>query len=98
MSLALNINIAVVGLLAFSMLFGALAGLRFKILVLVPSALLIAFFSAAVLHMNDFGPWSGIAIVIACLILNQAAYLIVQIYSPTLALRSNEVANGIPNR
>lgn len=98
MSLALNINIAVVGLLAFSMLFGALAVLRFKILVLVPSALLIAFFSAAVLHMNDFGPWSGIAIVIACLILNQAAYLIVQIYSPTLALRSNEVANGIPNR
>jgi hypothetical protein len=48
--------------------------------------------------MNDFGPWSGIAIVIACLILNQAAYLIVQIYSPTFALRSNEVANGIPSR
>ena len=98
MSLASNINIAVVGLLAISVLFGALAGLRFKIHVLVPSALLIAFFSAAVLHMNDFGPWSGIAIVITCLILNQAAYLIVQIYSPTLALRSNEVANGIPSR
>jgi hypothetical protein len=85
-------------LLAGSMLFGALAGIRFKILVLVPSALMIALFSAAVLHLNDFGPWSGIAIVIACLILNQAAYLIVQIYSPTFALRSSEVANGIPSR
>jgi hypothetical protein len=97
MSSASNINIAVVGLLAISVLFGTLASLRFKILVLVPSALMIALFSAAVLHL-DFGPWSGIAIVIACLILNQAAYLIVQIYSPTFALRFNKVANGIPSR
>ena len=98
MSLASNINIAVMGLLAISVIFGALAGLRFKIIVLVPSTLMIAFFSAVVLHMNDFGTWSGTAIVAACLILNQAAYLIVQIYSPTFALRSNEVANGVPSR
>jgi hypothetical protein len=97
-SLASNINIAVVGLLAISGLFGALVGLRFKIFFLVPSALMIAFFSAVVLHMNDFGTWSGTAIVVACLILNQATYLIVQIYGPTVTLRSNEVANGVPNR
>ncbi len=96
--MASNIHMAVGGLLAGSMLFGALAGIRFKILVLVPSALLIAFVSATVLHMNDFGPWGGIAIVLACLFLNQAAYLIVQIYNPTFALRSNQVPNGIPSR
>jgi hypothetical protein len=93
-----SINIAVAGLLAGSVFFGAIAGLRFKIFVLVPSALIFAFFSSAVLHMNDFGPWSGIAIVIACLIMNQAAYLILQIYNPTFALRPNKIANGVPSR
>lgn len=98
MSLASNINLAVVVLLSGSVLFGALVGLRFKIFFLVPSAVLIAFFSAVVLHMNDFGTWSGTAMVAACLILNQAAYLIVQIYSPTVTLRSNEVVSGVPSR
>jgi hypothetical protein len=76
---------------------GVVAGLRFKIFVLVPSALMIAFFSAAVLHMNDFGPGSGIAIVIACLILNQAAYLFIQIYTPAFPLLSNKMANSVPS-
>lgn len=99
MYLASNINLAVVVLLATSVLLGAIAGLRFKIFVLVPSALMIAFVSAVVLHTNDFGPWSGIAIIVACLIMNQAAYLIIQIYNPTFtALRSHEVANGVPSR
>lgn len=66
-------------LLAASALVGACAGLRLKALALVPIALLIAVFSAAVLHLNGFGSGSGIAILIACLILNQAAYLLVQV-------------------
>jgi hypothetical protein len=98
MLLASNINIVVLGLLTGSLLIGALASLRFKIFVLVPTALLIALVSAVVLHRNGFGPWSGIAIMMSCLFLNQAAYLIVQIYSPTFALRSNQVPNGIPSR
>lgn len=64
---------------AASALVGAAAGLRLKVFALVPIALLIALVSAAVLHMNGFGPGSGIVIIIACLGLNQAAYILVQL-------------------
>ena len=47
-------------LLAASALIGAAAGLGLKVFALVPIALLIALVSAAVLHMNGFGPRSGI--------------------------------------
>lgn len=71
-------------LLAASALIGAAAGLRLKALALVPVAFLIAVFSAATLHMNGFGPRSGIVIVIGCLILNQAVYLLVQVLGSRL--------------
>jgi hypothetical protein len=80
LSLASSTNLVVV-LLAASALIGAIAALRFKVFVLAPIALLISLVSAAVLHMNDFGAGSGVAIVIACLVLNQAAYLIVHVYT-----------------
>ena len=67
-------------LLAASALIGAITGLRLKVFALVPIALLIALVSAAVLHMNGFGPGSGIVIIIAGLSLNQAAYILVQIF------------------
>ena len=67
-------------LLAASALVGAAAGLQMKALALVPIALLIAVFSAAVLHVNGFEPGSGIVIIIGCLVLNQAAYILVQIF------------------
>ena len=67
-------------LLAASALVGAAAGLQMKALALVPIALLIAVFSAAVLHMNGFQSGSGIVIIIGCLVLNQAAYILVQIF------------------
>lgn len=65
-------------LLAVSVLLGAATGFRFKVFALVPIAPFVAFVSAAVLHMNDFGAGRGIAAIIACLVLNQAAYMIVQ--------------------
>jgi hypothetical protein len=87
----------IVAVLVFtSALIGAAAGLRFKVLVLVPIAILIALASAAVLHKNDFGAGSGIATIIACLVVNQAAYIIVQIFTPAANLLSNEVADGVP--
>jgi len=96
LSLASSTNLVVV-LLAASALIGAIAALRFKVFVLAPIALLISLVSAAVLHMNDFGAGSGVAIVIACLVLNQAAYLIVHVYTPAFALLSNEAANSVPS-
>ena len=72
-------------LLATSVLAGAAVGFRLKALALVPIALLIAVFSAAILHMNGFGPGSGIATIVACLVSNQAAYVLVQILGPGLA-------------
>jgi hypothetical protein len=87
-------------LLASSALVGAAAGLRLKALALVPIAILIAVFSAAVLHMNGFGSGAGIAILIACLILNQVTYLFVQVLGSGLASHhslDNET-NGEPCR
>jgi hypothetical protein len=86
-------------LLAASALIGAAAGLRLKALALVPVASLIAVFSAAALHMNGFGPRSGIVIIIGCLILNQAAYLLVQVLCSGLASdpSSDNVTDGEPS-
>ena len=72
-------------LLATSALAGAAVGFRLKALALVPPAILIAVFSAVVLQMDGFGPGSGIATIVACLVLNQAAYILVQILGPALA-------------
>jgi hypothetical protein len=82
-------------LLLTSALLGAAAGLRFKVYALVPIAISIALVSAAVLHKNDFGTGSGIATIIACLVVNQAAYIIAQIFTPA-ALSSNNVADSEP--
>ena len=86
-------------LLAASALIGAAAGLHLKALALLPIALLIAIFSAAALHMNGFGSRSGIVIVIVCLILNQAAYLLVQVLGSGLASDPSldDVTDGEPS-
>jgi hypothetical protein len=85
-------------LLSTSALIGAIAGLRFKVFVLVPIALLIALVSAAALRMHGFGPGSGIVIIVACLILNQAAYMIVQIFTtPAAHLLSDDEADSEPS-
>ena len=67
-------------LLGASALIGAAAGLHFKALALVPIALLIALVSAAVLRKNGFEARGGIVIIIGWLILDQAAYILVQIF------------------
>ncbi len=89
-------DITVPVLLITSALIGAAAGLRYKVFVLVPIALLIALGSAAVLHINDFRTESGIATIVACLVLNQAAYMIVQIFAPTAHLISDDEADSVP--
>jgi hypothetical protein len=78
-------------LLAASALIGATAGLRLKAFALAPIALLIALVSAAVLRLHGFGSGSGIVIVVACLVLNQAAYILVQIFGliPNLGERDS---------
>jgi hypothetical protein len=96
--LASSMDIALV-LLVASALIGATAGLRFKVFVLAPIALLIVLVSAAVLRMHGFGSGSGIVIVVACLVLNQAAYVLVQIFgfgSRTSDLSFYDIADGEP--
>ena len=82
-------------LLAASALVGAAAGLQMKALALVPIA---AVFSAAVLHVNGFEPGSGIVIIIGCLVLNQAAYVLVQIFglSSRYHLSVDDDADRVP--
>jgi hypothetical protein len=89
-------DITVPVLLFTSALIGAAAGLRYKVFVLVPIAILIALVSAAVLHANDFSAGSGIATITASLVLNQAAYIIVQIFIPASPLLSQDVADSVP--
>ena len=71
-------------LLAASALVGAAAGLRLKALALVPIAFDCCFLSRRASH-ERFRIRSGIAILIACLILNQATYLVVQVLGSGLA-------------
>lgn len=78
MRLASTMDIVLI-LLSISALIGTIAGLRFKIFVLVPISLLIVLVSAAVLRTHGFGPGSGIAIIVAGLVVNQAAYVLIQI-------------------
>lgn len=86
-------------LLSTSALMGAVAGLRFNVFVLVPIALLIVLVSAAVLHMHGFGPGSGIVVTVACLVVNQAAYVLIQIGLGAGAydLSIDEVTDGKPS-
>jgi hypothetical protein len=96
--LASSMDIALV-LLATSALIGATAGLRLKAFALAPIALLIVIVSAAVLRMHGFGPVSGIVIIIACLVLNQAAYLLVELLgfrSGVSYLSLDDVSEGEP--
>jgi hypothetical protein len=83
-------------LLAVSLLIGAAAGLRYKVFVLVPIAIFLAFVSAAVLHISGFGSGSAIAVIAACLALNQAAYMIVQMFAPAAPLISDDRADSVP--
>jgi len=91
-------NIAL-GLLAASALIGTITGFRLKVFALVPIALLVAIVSAAVLRSHGFGSGSGIAIIVACLILNQAAYVFVQFFglrSRASDLSLDDVTDGEP--
>ena len=67
-------------LMAASTLIGASVGLRLKVFVLAPIAILIVLVAAVVLRMHGFESSSGIVIIVACLVLNQAAYILVQIF------------------
>jgi hypothetical protein len=91
-------NIALV-LLAASALIGTITGFHLKVFALAPIALMIALVSAAFLRLHGFGSGSGIAIIVACLILNQAAYVFVQFFglrSCASDLSSDDVTDGEP--
>ena len=85
-------------LLSTSALIGAIAGLRFKVFVLVPIALVVVLVSAAALRLQGFGPGSGIVIIVACLVVNQAAYAFIQIglWSGASDLSFYDVTDGEP--
>jgi 4-amino-4-deoxy-L-arabinose transferase-like glycosyltransferase len=91
-------DITVPVLLFTCALIGAAAGLRYKVFVLVPIALLIALVSATVLHKNGFEPGGGIVVIIGCLVLGQAAYIVVQIFTQRAHLISDDETDSVPGR
>jgi hypothetical protein len=65
----------VLPLLALSALIGFGLGTWFRWPAIVASSVGIAVLSSAILQMQSFGALPGIAIVVACLTVNQMAYL-----------------------
>jgi hypothetical protein len=66
---------AVIVLLALSALIGFVLGTSFSWLAIAASSTGIAVLSSAILQIQGFGALPGIAIVVACLTVNQMAYL-----------------------
>jgi hypothetical protein len=62
-------------LLALSALIGFALGTSFSWLAIAASSIGIAVLSSAILQIQGFGVLPGIAIVVACLTVNQMAYL-----------------------
>ena len=67
---------AILVLLAVSSLLGLVLGFYFSWLAIGVLGLALAFLSAVVLQHEGFGSLAGIAIIVACLTVNQLAYLI----------------------
>ena len=65
---------AAIVLLALSALIGFVLG-RFSWRAIALSSLALAVLASAVLHWQGFGPLAGIAIIVACLTINQMVYL-----------------------
>jgi hypothetical protein len=63
-------------MLAVSAVFGIGLGLRLRWPAIIVSGLLVSIVSAAVLQKAGFGAVEGIAIIVACLIVNQVGYLV----------------------
>jgi hypothetical protein len=70
-------------LLALSTVSGLALGSSFSWHAIAMSGVVVAGVSAAVLHLAGFGALSGIAIIVACLTLNQLAYF-VGLFEPRL--------------
>jgi hypothetical protein len=65
---------AVMVLLALSLMIGFALG-HFSWRAIAASSLALAVVAAVVLHLQEFGPLAGITIIVACLTINQTAYL-----------------------
>jgi membrane protein implicated in regulation of membrane protease activity len=63
-------------LLALSAATGLVLGMLFSWLAIAASSIGLAILSAVVLQITGFGALSGIAIIVACLTVNQLAYAI----------------------
>jgi hypothetical protein len=66
---------ALVTLFSLSAVVGFALGISFSCYALAVSGIALAFLSAIVLHVQGFGALPGIAIIVACLTVNQTAYL-----------------------
>ena len=81
-------------LLALSAAIGLALGTSFSWFAILVSSVALAGFSAAVLQIAGFGVMPGIAIVVACLTVNQLAYVM----RVTLANRGSDEAKNSPER
>jgi hypothetical protein len=66
---------ALVIVFVLSAMVGFALGISFSYSTLAVSVVAFALLSAVVFHVEGFGAFSGIAMIVACLIVNQLAYL-----------------------
>ena len=81
-------------LLALSVATGLAVGTSFSWFAILISSIGLAVLSAVVLQIGGFGTLSGIAIIVACLTVNQLAYFL----GVTLANRGSKGAKNFPER
>jgi hypothetical protein len=81
-------------LLALSAATGLAIGTSFSWFAILISSIGLAVLSAVVLQIGGFGALSGIAIIVACLTVNQLAYFL----GVTLANRGSKGARNFPER
>ena len=74
-------------LLTASIIVGLATGLFFRVWALLLISPMIAILAAIVLQTADFGFWTGIPIIVGCLVVSQLAYLLT-----TFAMYSGELS------
>lgn len=90
--------VTAVFLLLASLIVGLATGLYFRVWALLLISPLLAIVAAVVLQTSDFGLWTGVPIVVACLVVSQMAYLLTTLVLYRGELSIQDQVDGAPGK
>jgi hypothetical protein len=79
-----------------SFIVGLATGLFFRVWALLLISPMITILAAVVLQTADFGFWTGIPVIVACLVVNQIAYLLASFARHRGLLSAQDEVDGSP--